>query len=55
MTDDFVGSVVSADQYTLHRIKLGVPEGIEDMSPQDSFPMDANMDMMGGGELHAPL
>ncbi|KAG8881405.1 hypothetical protein FRB97_009600 [Tulasnella sp. 331] len=38
----------SSDDYTLHRIKLGVPEGKDDMPPQDSFPMDANMDLMGG-------
>ncbi|KAG9038246.1 ccr4 associated factor [Tulasnella sp. JGI-2019a] len=38
----------SPDDYTLHRIKLGVPEGKDDMAPQDSFPMDANMDLMGG-------
>lgn len=40
----------SPDEYTLHRIKLGVAEGKDDMPPQDSFPMDANMDMMGGGQ-----
>lgn len=43
-------NVASSDEYTLHRIKLGVPEGVDDIPTQDSFPMDANMDMMGGGE-----
>lgn len=41
-------NVASSDEYTLHRIKLGVPEGVDDIPTQDSFPMDANMDMMGG-------
>ncbi|KAG8989648.1 ccr4 associated factor [Tulasnella sp. 427] len=47
--------VASSDHYTLHRIKLGVPEGVDDAPTQDSFPMDANMDMMGGGEYETSL
>ncbi|QRV76499.1 glycine cleavage system T protein [Ceratobasidium sp. AG-Ba] len=35
-------------QYILHRIKNAVPEGQEDIVPQHAFPMDSNMDMMGG-------
>lgn len=35
-------------QYTLHRILHGVPEGHDDIVPQQAFPMDSNMDLMGG-------
>jgi len=41
-------TLLPSEAYTRHRIKRGVPEGKDDMQPQDSFPMDANMDMMGG-------
>ncbi|CAE6532793.1 unnamed protein product [Rhizoctonia solani] len=35
-------------QFTLHRILHGVPEGIDDIVSQQAFPMDSNMDLMGG-------
>ncbi|CAK5275570.1 unnamed protein product [Mycena citricolor] len=38
----------SSDAYTLHRILHGVPEGVDDMPPMQSFPMDSNLDFMGG-------
>ncbi|KAG8694695.1 ccr4 associated factor [Ceratobasidium sp. 395] len=34
--------------YVLHRITKAVPEGQEDIVPQHAFPMDSNMDLMGG-------
>jgi folate-binding Fe-S cluster repair protein YgfZ len=34
--------------FTLHRILRAVPEGIDDIVPQQAFPMDSNMDLMGG-------
>ncbi|CEL57785.1 hypothetical protein RSOLAG1IB_02529 [Rhizoctonia solani AG-1 IB] len=34
--------------FTLHRILQAVPEGIDDIVPQQAFPMDSNMDLMGG-------
>jgi folate-binding Fe-S cluster repair protein YgfZ len=34
--------------YLLHRITLGVPEGIDDIVPMHAFPMESNLDMMGG-------
>ncbi|KAI0356577.1 Aminomethyltransferase folate-binding domain-containing protein [Trametes cingulata] len=40
--------VASADDYLLHRILHGVPEGIDDIPPMQAFPMDSNMDIMGG-------
>ncbi len=38
---------VSEDDYTLHRIRNGVPEGMIDMA--DGLPMERIADMMGGG------
>ena len=42
--------IVTADDYTLHRIVHGVPEGATDIPPMHAFPMDSNLDMMGGRE-----
>ncbi|KIM46253.1 hypothetical protein M413DRAFT_441333 [Hebeloma cylindrosporum] len=39
--------IVSSDEYVLHRIMHGVPEGIHDIPPMQSFPMDSNLDVMG--------
>ncbi|KAG7097030.1 hypothetical protein E1B28_004423 [Marasmius oreades] len=39
---------VSSEMYTLHRILHGVPEGIDDISPMTAFPMESNLDIMGG-------
>ena len=30
----------------------GVPEGIEDIIPTQSFPMESNLDIMGARECH---
>jgi len=40
--------IAPSSSYVLHRILTGVPEGIDDMPPGDAFPMDSNLDMMGG-------
>ncbi|KAG8962576.1 ccr4 associated factor [Tulasnella sp. 419] len=40
--------VGTSDEYTLRRILHGVPEGRDDIPPLEAFPMDSNMDMMGG-------
>lgn len=40
--------VASQDDYVLHRILHGVPEGVDDIPPMQAFPMDSNMDIMGG-------
>jgi len=40
--------VASSDVYTLHRILRGVPEGQIDMPAMQAFPMDSNLDVMGG-------
>ena len=36
------------EEYTLHRILLGVPEGTQDLTPVHAFPMECNLDVMGG-------
>ncbi|KAL4241333.1 putative transferase CAF17, mitochondrial [Abortiporus biennis] len=38
----------SESDYILHRILRGVPEGVTDIIPGHSFPMESNMDLMGG-------
>jgi hypothetical protein len=40
--------LASSDAYTLHRILRGVPEGQTDMPAMQAFPMDSNLDVMGG-------
>ncbi|PPR06569.1 hypothetical protein CVT24_001750 [Panaeolus cyanescens] len=40
--------ILSSDEYKLHRILHGIPEGISDIVPMHSFPMDSNLDVMGG-------
>lgn len=39
------------DDYLLHRIIHGVPEGVNDIQPMQAFPMESNMDVMGGCKL----
>ena len=41
--------VVTEEDYTIHRIVNGVPEGSREIIPGASFPMEANLDVMGGG------
>ncbi|KAF9498406.1 Aminomethyltransferase folate-binding domain-containing protein [Pleurotus eryngii] len=38
----------SSLSYLLHRLQHGVPEGSNDIPPQQAFPMDSNLDIMGG-------
>ncbi|KAL1946683.1 hypothetical protein VTO73DRAFT_14787 [Trametes versicolor] len=40
--------VALTDDYLLHRILHGVPEGVDDIPPAHAFPMDSNLDIMGG-------
>ncbi|KAL1739231.1 hypothetical protein HDZ31DRAFT_69155 [Schizophyllum fasciatum] len=40
--------VASSDAYKLHRILHGVPEGTADIPPTQAFPMESNLDVMGG-------
>ncbi|KAG2013729.1 mitochondrial protein [Coprinopsis cinerea AmutBmut pab1-1] len=40
--------IATSDDYLLHRILHGVPEGNVDIPPMHAFPMDSNLDMMGG-------
>lgn len=41
--------VEESSTYVLHRVLSGVPEGIDDITPGEAFPMDSNLDIMGGG------
>ncbi|KAJ7179929.1 Aminomethyltransferase folate-binding domain-containing protein [Mycena crocata] len=41
-------NIESCDAYTLHRILHGVPEGLTDIPAMQAFPMDSNLDFMGG-------
>ncbi|GLB33738.1 putative aminomethyltransferase folate-binding domain-containing protein [Lyophyllum shimeji] len=40
--------LAASDAYTLHRILHGVPEGQVDIPAMQAFPMESNMDIMGG-------
>ncbi|KAF9534855.1 Aminomethyltransferase folate-binding domain-containing protein [Crepidotus variabilis] len=35
------------DEYLLHRLTKGVPEGAKDIIPMQAFPMESNLDVMG--------
>ncbi|KAJ3510300.1 hypothetical protein NLJ89_g4761 [Agrocybe chaxingu] len=39
--------IVSNEEYLLHRIVRGVPEGAADIVPMQAFPMESNLDIMG--------
>ncbi|KAF9247235.1 hypothetical protein BU15DRAFT_84766 [Melanogaster broomeanus] len=40
--------IVGTDAYLLHRIVHGVPEGSADIQPLHAFPIESNLDAMGG-------
>lgn len=40
---------VTEEDYMIHRIVRGVPEGSQEIIPGASFPMETNLDVMGGG------
>ncbi|KAK7682557.1 hypothetical protein QCA50_014357 [Cerrena zonata] len=39
--------IISSEDYILHRILHGIPEGSTDITPTQAFPMDSNLDIMG--------
>ncbi|ORZ00538.1 hypothetical protein BCR43DRAFT_511533 [Syncephalastrum racemosum] len=39
---------LSSDEYTIRRILNGIPEGTQDMWPEQSLPLEANLDYMNG-------
>lgn len=49
-----VGDVIdgSLDDYTIHRYQLGICEGVVDLPPEKSFPLEANCDYMHGISFH---
>lgn len=42
----------SDEDYKAHRYKLGIAEGIVDLPPEKSFPLEANADYMNGVSFH---
>lgn len=51
---DSLGSIQEGtlDDYATHRYKLGICEGIVDLPPEKSFPLEANCDYMHGVSFH---
>lgn len=51
---DSIGEVQvgSIDDYTAHRYSLGICEGIVDLLPEKSFPLESNCDYMHGVSFH---
>ena len=47
--------IVEGEEYTVHRIVHGVPEGIVDLPPMQAIAMNSNLDMMGGSEFFVLL
>ncbi|KAG6872797.1 hypothetical protein C0995_006526 [Termitomyces sp. Mi166 len=45
----------SSDAFTLHRILTGVPEGHEDLPAMQAFPIESNLDIMGGCLVPNPI
>ena len=41
-----------ADKYTLHRLRVGVAEGSEEVPVADCFPLEYNLDYLNGGWSH---
>ncbi|KAL1917376.1 uncharacterized protein VTP21DRAFT_5032 [Calcarisporiella thermophila] len=39
---------LESEEYTLRRLLFGVPEGIDDLVPGQSLPLESNFDYMGG-------
>ncbi|KAF9484020.1 Aminomethyltransferase folate-binding domain-containing protein [Pholiota conissans] len=40
--------IMPTEEYLLHRILNGVPEGTTEIQPMQAFPMNSNLDVMGG-------
>lgn len=48
MTAELGDKDAGLDAYHAHRIRLGVPEGLQDFDYSDIFPHDADLDQLGG-------
>lgn len=42
----------SLEEYHVHRIMSGVPEGMDDFIPGTSLPLECNLDYMNGGKYY---
>ena len=49
---DLGAALIDADAYDAYRIMLGVPRGGADFSYGDTFPHEADMDVLGGVDFH---
>lgn len=47
--------IVEEEEYTVHRVMHGVPEGIIDLPPMQAIAMNSNLDIMGGSGFASPL
>jgi hypothetical protein len=43
------GTITSESDYHLNRMRLGVPEGPQELVPEAALPMESCMDVHGGG------
>jgi folate-binding protein YgfZ len=43
-------AAATPDDYTMHRMLLGVPEGFAEIIPGQALPLESCMDIHGGGE-----
>jgi hypothetical protein len=43
---------VSTEDYHLHRMLLGLPEGPSEIVPGSALPLESSMDIHGGGTSH---
>jgi hypothetical protein len=43
---------VSTEDYHLHRMLLGLPEGPSEIIPGSALPLESSMDIHGGGTSH---
>jgi folate-binding protein YgfZ len=51
--DEIKGATeASSEQYISHRYKLGICEGIVDLPPEKTFPLESNCDFMNGVSFH---
>ena len=47
--------IVEEEEYTVHRVMHGVPEGVIDLPPMQAVAMNSNLDIMGGSGFDLPL
>jgi folate-binding Fe-S cluster repair protein YgfZ len=43
-------SELAPEEYTIRRLLQGVPEGVDDIWPEQALPLESNLDYMNGGK-----